>query len=1730
MNQLNAMCMAFAMLMPLGAIGLAQNPAPMHQSTSLSGSNVDHGVPVFPSTWDTDVAVSMTSFASVPLKGRVMRVDTAGSPVWDHLYQAGGAVRFLHVNEANGSLVPGDTAAIEVTGYGISGAMKQGLRVLLNDMGDVVRSEILTGGQGDEVVILHSIQVAEKTLYVGTWKSNSNQVGFACLADASGTIHWVRTLDTPTVASTDWDGINHAFLHGADDLILSGTGNTQVGQQVPVLWRLNAAGTTQWSVMYDVMPGVMTGLDAVPAGAVTDGDVIWQVVNEQRAITAQGNGFTVAQWDFATGAAVAGSQRYVYLDPVQGPVPMRASIVRDAGSDELVIAGFLEVPSCSFDVSCGLTPGEHPPFQMIFDKTPASGTSGVKSWNIYGVNGGGYGYSPDPFKMFSNVDMPRWYHPEMLAELPEGTDGRHLVAFEEAFGSTYLAELIWTHDNGETECPSIDLDVLFSPNGFGDLESPQIANGSMQWVNYPMEKQFLQTILEPCSANQPCDIDPEIAFTVECGVGTFTATNNGSTPVSSLCFEWDFDHGGTSGVIAGSGEASWTWPSTYSAAEVCVTVSCCGDPSTAQTVCVTIPELYAADCPCTECKPSIQSTLIPDFPTTVYDASGLLPRPGGCIVGGSGYYNLRLWSFVPMWFGECWDDRSVEWYVDGVLVETDACGASDGTHYGNTSMGYHDVQVILTDCGNEACVDTISSGFEMKNCVLPAQAAFTMTPLSSGSCAPLQCTYGLTPGMMVPGCMETEWVIDGVAMPASAGSIVECFTWGHHEVTWRVWCEDEPGVVREATESFWCGPVLTPAFELDLSAGMWRLHADDGEVDGVSLMVKGFDHFNELLWTVNAADAGWPGVPIPLAGGMDLARVELTYMQADQILGHFDHTLEWTGNAITSASGGCDSLFTFDAMPAPGPWGASAGNSPGDFAFDVFGWPVTIENMQWLTGTGFNMCQAVPASASWGSGDVMELNNAALRYDFTGSGLNGLSFNYLDMGGQENLLVNGMDVLAGTNEIGTAGYWSSGGITVTISSIPVAGGDAGEVYIAGAIDVLEVAGQEFWMEDLCFGEIPDGNNGGEDSNPGGGDNGIPCDSLYAFDGVPAGGPWGPAYGDAAGDNIYAIFGAPVYLEPLEWGGGNSGFVETYLDAAPVSGWGTGDVMRFNNARHRMDFGASGWANAGIQFEFLDLGGDENFIVNGMSAGIFTDISAANGMVLGGVGVTVVWNPIAGGKSGLVMLNGQVDELIIGGQEFWIDNLCIDVAEPLALEPTVESLENACGLTMSLPGLLPQLTEGTSVSITWIAQDASGETLLSQTALATPLNPEPSITWMGVTEAFTLSFELNWGDVLLPGDWEWDWPGCVIDLPCHHDPSFLSFENGDCNTNFYYTGSTTGGNGDPVITWSVDGAEIGSGDFLNHTWDESGVYVICVTVSDPVDPECVAEWCEVIQVVCDDPIPGCTDPAALNYNPAATVDDGSCIYPSNPNGPTPCDSLCDALVDYESVAGTVWMEPAMTAGALLFTEGGVSAYAHVLEPISDTNGNGGIDFGDAPGNAWVASEASPLAGFGHGHVLRTANANVHFDLTAVPDSVQEVCFEVYDGGGIENLSINGSSMQITSTDLDGDGIMDTPFYGGQETLNGTYLGGVLVMATTTYIYGGSADYPVPVGARTLFRLMGSVENFTIGGQEYWIDDLCIDTEPAAGPATACAEDLNADGTVSISDLLQLLSAYGTNCEL
>jgi hypothetical protein len=74
-----------------------------------------------------------------------------------------------------------------------------------------------------------------------------------------------------------------------------------------------------------------------------------------------------------------------------------------------------------------------------------------------------------------------------------------------------------------------------------------------------------------------------------------------------------------------------------------------------------------------------------------------------------------------------------------------------------------------------------------------------------------------------------------------------------------------------------------------------------------------------------------------------------------------------------------------------------------------------------------------------------------------------------------------------------------------------------------------------------------------------------------------------------------------------------------------------------------------------------MGGSENFSVNGsaISAGELTALPT----VISGVTVTVTQAPLVNaggiqvGRSGRLTLKGQISQFLVGGQEFWIDNVC-----------------------------------------------------------------------------------------------------------------------------------------------------------------------------------------------------------------------------------------------------------------------------------------------------------------------------------------------------------------------------------------------------------------------------------------------------------------------------------------
>lgn len=151
---------------------------------------------------------------------------------------------------------------------------------------------------------------------------------------------------------------------------------------------------------------------------------------------------------------------------------------------------------------------------------------------------------------------------------------------------------------------------------------------------------------------------------------------------------------------------------------------------------------------------------------------------------------------------------------------------------------------------------------------------------------------------------------------------------------------------------------------------------------------------------------------------------------------------------------------------------------------------------------------------------------------------------------------------------------------------------------------------------------------------------------------------GTQYGAPAtnspGDVIFTTNGVPVSVYDFIFTAGGGTFNVAKIESAPVP-FASGQSIRTNNINLEFDFGPMRFRPSKVRFDFLDLGGFENLSVNGSPIYAGELLSAPN--PIGGVTYNVVMTPVTGGKKGTITLSGTVQKLRIGGQEFWIDQLC-----------------------------------------------------------------------------------------------------------------------------------------------------------------------------------------------------------------------------------------------------------------------------------------------------------------------------------------------------------------------------------------------------------------------------------------------------------------------------------------
>jgi hypothetical protein len=148
--------------------------------------------------------------------------------------------------------------------------------------------------------------------------------------------------------------------------------------------------------------------------------------------------------------------------------------------------------------------------------------------------------------------------------------------------------------------------------------------------------------------------------------------------------------------------------------------------------------------------------------------------------------------------------------------------------------------------------------------------------------------------------------------------------------------------------------------------------------------------------------------------------------------------------------------------------------------------------------------------------------------------------------------------------------------------------------------------------------------------------------------------YGTPIGQAPGDLAFTTTnGVSVTVQDFTHASGTA-FNEAIVETPPVP-FGSGQSLRSNNINLEFDFSSIGFTARAVTVEFLDLGGSENLTVDGnpVYAGDLSGVPST----IGGVGVAVTTASVSGGLTGTLTLSGSVSRLLIGGQEFWIDNIC-----------------------------------------------------------------------------------------------------------------------------------------------------------------------------------------------------------------------------------------------------------------------------------------------------------------------------------------------------------------------------------------------------------------------------------------------------------------------------------------
>lgn len=157
--------------------------------------------------------------------------------------------------------------------------------------------------------------------------------------------------------------------------------------------------------------------------------------------------------------------------------------------------------------------------------------------------------------------------------------------------------------------------------------------------------------------------------------------------------------------------------------------------------------------------------------------------------------------------------------------------------------------------------------------------------------------------------------------------------------------------------------------------------------------------------------------------------------------------------------------------PIGATWGSGSGTVPFNTIFVENGVRVYTNRFFFPPpgGATYGNMRIEPAFGGFGFGQIARSNNINIGFDYANVGfvVNTVKFHWKDLGGFENLIVNGSPPFIG--ELDTPAT-PIGGVNVSSTSVAIPGGDQGTTTLTAGLNPIksfEVGGQEFWIDRVC---------------------------------------------------------------------------------------------------------------------------------------------------------------------------------------------------------------------------------------------------------------------------------------------------------------------------------------------------------------------------------------------------------------------------------------------------------------------------------------------------------------------------------------------------------------------------------------------------------------------------------------------------------------------------------------